>query len=64
MSMLVLVAVGGNALMRSSERGLAEQQFVNALETASTIIQLIKTGHRVVLTHGNGPQIGAALVRS
>jgi len=63
-SKLVLVAVGGNALMRAGERGLAEQQFEHALETAVTVVQLIKTGHRVVLTHGNGPQIGAALVRS
>jgi carbamate kinase len=61
---LVLVAVGGNALMRTGERGLAEHQFEHALETAATIIQLLKRGHRVVLTHGNGPQIGAALVRS
>jgi carbamate kinase len=64
MSKLVLVAVGGNALMRSGERGLAEHQFEHALETASTVVELIKTGYRVVLTHGNGPQIGAALIRS
>ncbi|MEK9136141.1 MAG: carbamate kinase, partial [Bacteroidota bacterium] len=64
MSKLVLVAVGGNALMRTGERGLAEHQFEHALETASTVVELIKTGYRVVLTHGNGPQIGAALIRS
>jgi carbamate kinase len=64
MSRLVLVAVGGNALMRSGERGLAEHQFEHALETASAIVELIKAGYRVVLTHGNGPQIGAALIRS
>jgi len=64
MSKLVLVAVGGNALMHSSERDHAEHQFEHALETASTIVELIKTGYRVVLTHGNGPQIGAALTRS
>ena len=64
MARLVLVAVGGNALMRSGERGLAEHQFEHALETASAIVALIKGGYRVVLTHGNGPQIGAALVRS
>ncbi len=64
MSKLVLVAVGGNALMRAGEQGVAEHQFVHALETAATIVSLLKLGHRVVLTHGNGPQIGAALVRS
>ncbi len=64
MSKLVLVAVGGNALMRTGEPSLAEHQFEHAVETASTVVALIKSGHRVVLTHGNGPQIGAALVRS
>ncbi len=64
MSKLVLIAVGGNALMRSGEPSLAEHQFEYALETASTIVDLIEKGYRVVLTHGNGPQIGAALVRS
>lgn len=64
MSKLVLVAIGGNALMRSGERGPAEHQFEHALETASNVVELIKNGYRVVLTHGNGPQIGAALIRS
>jgi carbamate kinase len=64
MPKLVLVAVGGNALMRSGEKVSAEYQFVYALETAATVVNLLKSGHRVVLTHGNGPQIGAALVRS
>jgi carbamate kinase len=64
LSKLVLVAVGGNALIRAGEAGLAEQQFEHAMDTASNIVELIKRGHRVVLTHGNGPQIGAALVRS
>lgn len=64
MSKLVLVAVGGNALIRTGDKGLAEHQFIRALETAGTIVQLLKCGYRVVLTHGNGPQIGAALVRS
>lgn len=64
MSKLVLVAVGGNALVRAGEQGVAEHQFVHALETAATVVSLLKSGYRVVLTHGNGPQIGAALVRS
>lgn len=64
MSKLVLVAVGGNALIRAGQSGTAEQQFENAMETASAVVQLIKAGHRVVLTHGNGPQVGAALARS
>jgi carbamate kinase len=64
MSKLVLVAVGGNALIRAGQAGLAAQQFENAMETARAVVQVLKAGHRVVLTHGNGPQIGAALIRS
>jgi carbamate kinase len=64
MSKLVLVAVGGNALIRQGERGEAEKQFVHAMEIAAAIVRMIEAGYRVVLTHGNGPQIGAALARS
>jgi len=64
MSKLVLVAVGGNALIRAGDAGTANQQFQNAMETARAVVKVLKAGHRVVLTHGNGPQIGAALIRS
>ncbi len=64
MTKLVLIAVGGNALIRADEKPAAELQFQNAITTATTVVRLIKAGHRVVLTHGNGPQVGAALMRS
>ncbi len=64
MSKLVLVAVGGNALIRANEVGTAELQFQNAIDTGTTVVRLIRAGHRVVLTHGNGPQVGATLMRS
>jgi carbamate kinase len=64
MSKLVLVAVGGNALIRAGQKGTAQEQFENAVDTAQAIVRLIKAGHRVVLTHGNGPQVGAMLMRS
>lgn len=64
MAKLVLVAVGGNALIRSDQKGTADEQFSNAMETAAAVVQLIKAGHHVVLTHGNGPQVGAMLIRS
>ena len=64
MSKLLLVAVGGNALIRAGQKGTAQEQFGNAVDTANAVVQLIKAGHRVVLTHGNGPQVGAALTRS
>jgi carbamate kinase len=64
MSKLVLVAVGGNALIRGGQKGTAQEQFENAVETAAAVVRLIRAGHRVVLTHGNGPQVGAQLIRS
>jgi len=64
MSKLVLVAVGGNALIRGGQAGKAQEQFENAVETAAAVVRLIRAGHRVVLTHGNGPQVGAQLIRS
>lgn len=64
MARLVLVAVGGNALIRGDQKGTADEQFTNAMDTATGVVQLIKAGYRVVLTHGNGPQVGAMLIRS
>ncbi len=64
MPKLVLVAVGGNALIRAGQAGTAQEQFENAVGTANAVVRLIKAGFRVVLTHGNGPQVGAALTRS
>jgi len=61
---LVLIAVGGNALIRAGVPVSAQEQFENAVDTAAVVVKLIHTGYRVVLTHGNGPQVGAALVRS
>jgi carbamate kinase len=64
MAKLVLVAVGGNALIRAGQKGTAQEQFENAVDTAAAVVKLIRAGHRVVLTHGNGPQVGAQLTRS
>lgn len=59
-----VVAVGGNALIRDGERGTIAEQFANARTTARHIAGLVKAGWRVVLTHGNGPQVGFILLRS
>ncbi len=59
-----LIAVGGNSLIKAGERGTIEEQFHNAAETARAIVYMIKQGWDVVITHGNGPQVGAALLRS
>ena len=60
----ILLAVGGNALIRAGEKGTIAEQIANARRTALEIAGLIRDGYRIVLTHGNGPQVGAALLRS
>jgi len=60
----ILLAVGGNSLIRAGEKGTVAEQLANASRTASQIVGLLAAGYRVVLTHGNGPQVGAALLRS
>lgn len=61
---LAVIAIGGNALSPAHQGGTAAQQFANAKETCQSIIQLITQGWKVVLTHGNGPQVGNVLLRS
>ncbi len=60
----ILLAVGGNSLIRAGEKGTIAEQLANARRTAREVVGLIRDGYRIVLTHGNGPQVGAALLRS
>jgi carbamate kinase len=60
----MLLAVGGNSLIRAGEKGTIAEQRANAQRTAAQIVGLIRAGYRLVLTHGNGPQVGAQLLRS
>ncbi len=60
----ILVAVGGNSLIRPGQRGTISEQVENARLTAGQISELALLGHRIVITHGNGPQVGAQLLRS
>ena len=60
----LLIAVGGNALIRAGQSGSVKEQIENATITCRHIAKVIEHGHRVVITHGNGPQVGAQLIRS
>jgi len=60
----MLLAVGGNSLIRAGEKGTIAEQLANARRTAAEIVKLVRDGYRIILTHGNGPQVGAALLRS
>ena len=61
---IAVVAVGGNALIRSREEVSLDAQYQAVQETARHVVSLIDAGWRVVLTHGNGPQVGFILRRS
>jgi carbamate kinase len=63
MSKRVVVALGGNAITREYEEGNISQQFENTRQSLLSVIHYIKNDYRVVITHGNGPQVGNALVR-
>lgn len=56
--MLVVIALGGNALLRRGEPLTAQNQRENVRTAAASIARVISAGHRVVVTHGNGPQVG------
>lgn len=60
----IVVALGGNALIEEGTEGTMEQQFANTRKSMGAIVGLVKEGHRVVLTHGNGPQAGVHLIRN
>jgi carbamate kinase len=64
MAKTALVAVGGNSLIRAGEKGTIAEQLANTRRTAQAIVGIIRLGYNLVITHGNGPQVGAQLLRS
>ncbi|NWF88689.1 MAG: carbamate kinase, partial [Ignavibacteriaceae bacterium] len=64
MKKIVVVALGGNALLRGSEFGTIQQQEKNTYDTCKNLINLINRDYGLVITHGNGPQIGNIMLRN
>jgi len=62
--MRIVVAVGGNALIRAGQKGTWEEQLANVREIVSAVLDLRALGHEVVLTHGNGPHVGSLLLQN
>ncbi len=60
---LIVIALGGNAVLKRGEEGSFDEQYQNVKGTVSKIADLVVAGYKVVLTHGNGPQVGATLLR-
>lgn len=63
-SKLIVIAIGGNSLIEDSKHVTVKSQYNAAKKTAQHIAKLVKDGHRVVIAHGNGPQVGFILLRA
>jgi len=61
---LAVVALGGNALLRDDQAGTIDEQEDNTAKTLENLIFLIREGYDLVITHGNGPQVGNILMRN
>ncbi|MFZ2338812.1 MAG: carbamate kinase [Bacteroidales bacterium] len=61
---LAVVALGGNALLRGDQIGTIDEQEENTAQTLENLIFLINEGYDLVITHGNGPQVGNILMRN
>ena len=61
---LVVIAIGGNSLIKDNQHLTVLDQYKAAGETARHIVPIVREGYRVVVTHGNGPQVGFILLRS
>lgn len=64
MKKLAVVALGGNALLRAGQKGTIDEQEENVFNTCKNILQLIKQDYNLVITHGNGPQVGNILLQN
>ncbi len=64
MSKTAVVALGGNALLRGGQKGTIQEQMQNAYDTLKNVVHLVKQGYNLVITHGNGPQVGNILLRA
>ena len=61
--MKAVVALGGNALSKPDQEGTSQEQIITVSQTMQEIVQMIEHGWGIVLTHGNGPQVGSILLQ-
>jgi len=59
-----VIALGGNALIKDGQEGNIHEQFENTRTIVKSIVKIIKEGWDIVITHGNGPQVGAILLQN
>ena len=61
---LAVVAFGGNALLRREDRGTQEEQIARAKQAARWLAEIVRQGYRLIVVHGNGPQVGNILIQA
>ena len=59
----IVIALGGNAIKEWNQKGSAEEQLENLRRSCSHMMKVVRRGHHVVITHGNGPQVGNLLIQ-
>ena len=60
----VIIALGGNALSQKDESGTIDEQFGHARESLKGVMHFVKKRYNICITHGNGPQVGAELLKN
>src|SRR5208283_3969295 len=60
----LVIAIGGNSLIKDALHQSVSDQYAAVVETAGHVTDLLECGYRIVITHGNGPQVGFILLRS
>ena len=61
---LAVVAFGGNALLRPEDRGTQEEQIARAKQAARWLAEIARHGYKLIVVHGNGPQVGNILIQN
>lgn len=61
---LAVIAFGGNALLRPEDRGTNEEQIARARQAARWLVEIVTHGYRLIVVHGNGPQVGNILIQA
>ena len=59
----IVIALGGNAILKAHQKGIPEEQLENIRITCEQILDMIAEGHKIIITHGNGPQVGNLLIQ-
>ena len=63
MGSCIVIALGGNAIKQAHEHGTFVEQYGNINRIAPQVVALLKEGHHIILTHGNGPHVGSLLIQ-